>query len=63
MRTVTSTVLFCGQRQPGPGAGAGGSPAWALEQDTLFSVQFLSREYHPRSFPLPTRCLAILGLH
>lgn len=62
MKTVTSTVLVCGQRQPGLGARVGGSLT-PNTQDTLFSVQLLSREYHPRSFPLPARCLAILGLH
>lgn len=61
-RTVTSTVLVCGQRQPSLGTGVGGSSA-PNTQDTLFPGQFLSREYHPASFPLPTRCLAILGLH
>lgn len=62
MRTVTSTVLLCGQRQPSLGTGVGGSSA-PNTQDTLFLVQFLGRECHPRSFPLPTCCLAILGLN
>lgn len=46
MRTVTSTVPVCGQRQPSLGTGVGSSSA-PTTQDTLFLVQFLKQGVPP----------------